>query len=117
MNKLPETVFKALSDSTRLRCLTLLSHEGELCVCELTHAIQMPQPKVSRHLALLRESGIVADRRRGQWIFYRINPNLPAWVHDILERAAREIAPTEPFIRDRERLANMVGRPGATCVV
>ena len=117
MNKLPETVFKALSDSTRLRCLTLLCQEGELCVCELTHAIQMPQPKVSRHLALLRESGIVADHRRGQWIFYRINPDLPVWVHDILERTAREIAPTEPFVRDHERLTTMAERPGATCVV
>ncbi|MFP4160736.1 MAG: metalloregulator ArsR/SmtB family transcription factor [Ectothiorhodospira sp.] len=111
----PETVFKALSDATRLRCLILLSREGELCVCELTHAIAMAQPKVSRHLALLRESGMVSDHRRGQWIFYRIHPALPAWACEVLERTARAMEQTEPFRGDRLRLEAMPDRPGAAC--
>lgn len=49
----PETFFNLLSDSTRLRCLSLLAQEGELCVCELTYTLKMVQPKISRHLALL----------------------------------------------------------------
>ncbi len=63
--------FKALSDLTRLRMLVLLNCEGELCVCELTHALDEIQPKISRHLAQLRELGVVLDRRQGQWIYYR----------------------------------------------
>jgi len=74
----PEDLFKALADPTRLRCLMLLSMERELCVCELTHALDEIQPKVSRHLASLRDQGIVRDRRQGQWVYYRLNPELPA---------------------------------------
>ncbi len=53
----PSTLFKALSDPTRLRCITLLSSHDELCVCELTQALDLPQPKVSHHLAALRKAG------------------------------------------------------------
>ena len=65
--------FAALGNDTRLRCLVLLEREGELCVCELTHALGIIQPVVSRHLAVLREAQIVVDRREGVWIHYRIN--------------------------------------------
>ena len=78
----PDQFFKALSDLTRLRMLVLLNCEGELCVCELTHALGEIQPKVSRHLAQLREQGVVQDRRQGQWIYYRINSGLPAWARE-----------------------------------
>jgi ArsR family transcriptional regulator len=80
----PDLLFKALADTTRLRMLMLLVMEGELCVCELTHALDEIQPKISRHLAQLRESGVVQDRRQGQWIYYRINPNLPEWAREVL---------------------------------
>ncbi|WP_371200097.1 metalloregulator ArsR/SmtB family transcription factor [Ectothiorhodospira sp. PHS-1] len=111
----PESVFKALSDSTRLRCLVLLVEEDALCVCELTHAIGVPQPKMSRHLALLRESGLVADQRRGQWIFYRVNPALPAWVREVLRQTAGVCGSTAPYREDRGRLDAMDGRPGRGC--
>ena len=84
-----ENFFPALADPTRLRCLLLLAAEGELCVCELTHALDESQPKISRHLALLRESGVVLDRRQGQWIYYRINPDLPGWVREVLIASGR----------------------------
>ena len=63
MNIDPEFLFRALGDTTRLRCLMLLELEGELCVCELTYALHIAQPKVSRHLSVLRETGLVQDRR------------------------------------------------------
>lgn len=64
--------FKILSDQTRLRIMVLLSHK-EFCVCELCSILQLPQPKVSAHLAKLRDMGYVQDERQGQWIFYQLN--------------------------------------------
>jgi len=65
-------IFKALADETRLRILALLL-EGELCVCELIAALELPQSTTSRHLAYLRNSGWVKDRRQGVWMYYRFN--------------------------------------------
>jgi ArsR family transcriptional regulator len=62
----------------------LISREEELCVCELTCALDQSQPKVSRYLAQLRTCGLLADRRQGQWVYYRLHPNLPDWVHRVL---------------------------------
>lgn len=60
---------KAISDETRLRImLVLFTHE--LCVCELCDVLQESQPKISRHLAVLRTAGYVTDKRQGQWVFY-----------------------------------------------
>ena len=64
-------LFKALGDETRLRIVALLSH-GELCVCHLEEALRLSQPNVSRHLAVLRAAGVVADRREGNWVYYRL---------------------------------------------
>ena len=61
-------VFKACADETRLRLLVLLA-ERELCVCELVDILEMPQGKISRHLAVLRRADLVADRRDGTWIY------------------------------------------------
>ena len=68
----PDSLFAAMAHETRLRALMLLVGEGELCVCELTHALGLSQPHVSRHLAQLRELGLVRDRREGTWVYYRI---------------------------------------------
>ena len=76
---------RSLSDRTRLRCLMLLMQEGELCVCELTFALGLIQPKISRHLASLRDIQVVNDKRSGQWIYYSINPKLPVWANEILQ--------------------------------
>ena len=115
MTLYPDIVFQALSDSTRLRCLLLLKQETELCVCELTHALCLIQPKVSRHLAMLRESGIVSDRRMGQWIYYRLHPDLPEWALTILTAAFEGSTDIEPFITDRANLATMPNRPEGRC--
>jgi len=111
MDMQPGRFFQLLSDETRLRSLLLMAHEGELCVCELMHVLDTIQPKISRHLAALRHAGLVMDRRQGQWIFYRIHPELPQWARRILEIIASE----QPFTKDRAALTAMPGRPRAEC--
>ena len=73
MEKVRET-FLALSDPTRLRALALMAEEGEVCVCELVAALGEVQPKISRHLAVLRDAGIVTVRKDARWIHYTIAP-------------------------------------------
>lgn len=84
------TLFKCLSDETRLHAVLLLTEMGELCVCELMTALNENQPKVSRHLAQLRQCDLLLDERRGQWVFYRLNPTLPDWVKTLLETTAKQ---------------------------
>lgn len=81
----PAEVFKCLSDETRARATLLITREGELCVCELVYALDDSQPKISRHLAQLRTCGLLLDRRQGQWVYYRLNPDLPTWVRTVLK--------------------------------
>jgi len=69
--KLTARFFKTLADETRLRILALLT-SGELCVCDLMAALELPQSTVSRHLATLRNAGLVDDRRQGVWMYYRL---------------------------------------------
>jgi len=66
-----ERFFQALGDRTRLRLLNLMG-DREICVCYLVEILGSPQPKISRHLAYLRRAGIVAARREGKWMHYRI---------------------------------------------
>lgn len=105
--------FKSLSDDTRLRCVTLLQKEGKLCVCELTTALDLSQPKISRHLAQLRQCGLLQDSREGQWVYYRINPKLPDWAFPILENALMAADKSDQLKKDLERLRGMQCRPEA----
>ena len=109
----PADLFAALAHETRLRCLMLLRAHGELCVCELTHALDVSQPKISRHLAQLRESGLLQARREGQWMYYRIQPDLPDWVGNILHHALLGNSFLDPYRSDRQTLKSMTNRPGA----
>ena len=110
-----DTFFKMLADSTRLRCLLLMQTEGELCVCELTHALNLSQPKISRHLAHLRESGLLIARREGTWMYYRINPELQIWALQILQTTLDGVRKTEPFMSDIKILKSMSNRPHLIC--
>src|SRR5512136_1482904 len=62
-------ILKALSDDTRLRVIKLLQ-ERELCVCELMQVLDMSQPRISRHMSVLKNAGLVDDRREGKWVYY-----------------------------------------------
>jgi ArsR family transcriptional regulator len=66
-----ERLFRALADPTRLRLMNLMA-EGEICVCYFVEVLGAAQPKISRHLAYLRRAGIVAARREGKWMHYRL---------------------------------------------
>ena len=66
-------LFKALSDSTRLRLAVLLAIRGEVCVCKLAGALGEPGYKISRHLGILRSAGVVEGRREGAWMHYRLS--------------------------------------------
>jgi ArsR family transcriptional regulator len=107
-----EALYTALAHPTRLRCLLLLQSAGELCVCELTHALGAAQPHVSRHLAHLRHLGLVSDRREGLWIHYRLHPDLPTWIREVLDATARGVTDSAPFAHDVQALAEMPNRPG-----
>ena len=106
-----DSLFRLLSDPTRLRCVVLLCLEPSLCVCELTHALDLSQPKVSRHLAMLREGGLVVDERRGQWVHYRLAGDLPGWVRAIVDAAVEAQRQSGQIGRDSLRLKAMGGRP------
>jgi ArsR family transcriptional regulator len=62
----------------------MLVAKDSVCVCEITEVLNLSQPKISRHLALLRNLSIVLDQRKGQWVYYRLNPELPDWANQIL---------------------------------
>ncbi len=66
-------LFHALSDATRLCILTRLA-EGEHCVCELTETFDIAQSKLSFHLKVLKEAGLITDRPEGRWIYYALKP-------------------------------------------
>ncbi|MEZ9819379.1 metalloregulator ArsR/SmtB family transcription factor [Shewanella sp. 10N.286.45.A1] len=108
----PLTFFKAMADDTRLRSLLLIQAETELCVCELMTALDEIQPKISRHLAQLRKLGLLVDRRQGQWVFYRVNPELPTWASEILTTLAKQ--QNETIKENLSQLKQMGDRPERT---
>ena len=109
------SLFSCMSNEIRLRCLMLMQHQGELCVCELTHALDLSQPMVSRHLALLRDEELVEARREGQWMYYRLNSRLPKWAMNILETASKASLKETQFKNDLMTLKHMPNRPGSAC--
>src|SRR5438270_10168609 len=66
-------LFHALSDETRVEILQLLS-AGERCVCELTDALDAAQSRLSFHIKVLKDAGLLTDRREGRWMYYTVNP-------------------------------------------
>ena len=115
MNLNNETFFKMLSDNTRLRALLLIQKMEELCVCELTYALNLSQPKISRHLAQLRAHELVRTRRDGQWMYYRINPELPDWTHSVLQQTLVGIGHSDQFSDDLKLLNDMKKQHKESC--
>jgi ArsR family transcriptional regulator len=101
-------LFAAFADQTRLRILGLLCLR-ELCVCDLCQVLGEIQPKVSRHLATLRDAGFVCVRRQGKWKFYRLTEQpspLQARLLACVESCLREV---DVLAADRARLASLRG--------
>ena len=109
-----EQFFKGLADKTRLRILNLLL-AGELCGCDLHYVIGSSQPNISRHLGYLKRSGLVADRRDGYRVFYRLadrdNPNVAL----LAEYLRRSFQADKGFERDLRKLKTAI-RDGACTV-
>jgi ArsR family transcriptional regulator, arsenate/arsenite/antimonite-responsive transcriptional repressor len=103
----PNELFSLLSDETRLRCLILLQKEGKLCVCEIGQIIGSIQPKISRHLALMRKSGLVSDERRGQWVYYSLNRSLPDWAKRIIVSTLENLMREEPYRSDIKKISSL----------
>ena len=93
----------------------LIQSEGEVCVCELTYALQESQPKISRHLALMRDAGIVEARRDGTWMHYCLNPSLPDWAQRIVKSSHAQLSDLAVYRDDALRLSRMSNRPERIC--
>jgi len=93
--------FKALSDETRLRILKLLEG-GELCVCDITAALDMTQPNVSFHLGILKEAGLIKDRKAGRWSYYDLD--LTGMMNRVVIPTALERMDGEKVSADHARL-------------
>jgi ArsR family transcriptional regulator len=107
----PQEFFYLLSDETRLRCFLLLVEKKELCVCDFTHALKLIQPKISRHLAIMKKFNLLLDRRSGTWSYYRINPDLPNWINKILPIMVEHLGNSKQFNNDLIRVNNFPARP------
>lgn len=96
-------LFKALSDDTRLRILGLLL-EGELCVCDLVAILALPQSTVSRHLAYLKNSGLVSDRRQGVWMHYELSDGDSRLHKDLINLLTKDLPAIRQVQIDHETL-------------
>jgi ArsR family transcriptional regulator, arsenate/arsenite/antimonite-responsive transcriptional repressor len=111
-----ETFFMALADKTRLRLLNLM-REDEICVCFFSEVLEESQPKVSRHLAYLRNAGIVEARRDGKWMHYRIVTPQNSFAAEILEDTLRWLASQDAMQRDFQKLAVACCAPTAPVTI
>ena len=99
-----DLVFRAFSDRTRLRVLNLLQHREVLCVCEIVELLQLPQAKVSRHLAYLRRAGLVSGRKDGLWVYYRLAKPRGEFHRKVLECLSCCLSQVPELRRDRDLL-------------
>ena len=107
--------YSALSHPMRLRAALLILKMDELCVCELTHALDLAQPVISRHVAQLKEAGILLARKQGLWVYYRINDALPNWALDVIQTTANGIMDSTPYKDDAQAISTMSDRPNQVC--
>ncbi len=103
-------LFKALADRTRLRLINLMG-DDEVCVCFFVEVLQTNQPKISRHLAYLKRAGVVASRRDGKWIHYRIVEPPEAHAASIFREVCTWLASDSTMQGDRARLAKICCAP------
>jgi len=100
-----ERLFSALADRTRLRLIHLMA-EQEICVCYFVEVLNAPQPKISRHLAYLRRAGIVAARREGKWMHYRLTVPPDSHTAEILKSTLRALRLDKGMQQDVQCLLN-----------
>lgn len=105
-----ELFFRALADRTRLRLINLIG-DDEVCVCFLVEIIGVNQPKISRHLAYLRRAGIVASRRDGKWMHYRLQIPSNSYAASVLREVRTWLTNERSTNADRQRLVKVCCSP------
>lgn len=108
--------FTALADRTRRRLLNLM-REHEICVCYFTEVLDVSQPKISRHLAYLRNAGIVEARREGKWMYYRIVEMEDFYARQILEETLDWLKSQERMQKDYEKLTFICTMPNTPITI
>jgi len=98
-----ETIFAALANTNRLRCLHLVLEYDEVCVCEILDVLEISQPTISKALAALKEAGFLQDRRDANWNYYRRSEAMPAWQSRIMDAALDEMRENAEFQADLDR--------------
>jgi len=101
-----ETFFLALADKTRLRLLNLM-RESEVCVCFFTEVLGESQPKISRHLAYLRNAGLVSARREGKWMHYKIEMPANFYAAQILQDTLEGLKSKDEMREDYDKLVSV----------
>jgi ArsR family transcriptional regulator len=99
-------LYKSMADETRLRLLVLLQGGREYCVCDLLHALELPQSTVSRHLAYLKRNGWLQGRRGGIWMYYSLLQDMDPYLQAQLALLINRLAGSAVCRLDKERLEN-----------
>jgi ArsR family transcriptional regulator len=102
-----DRMFRAFSDRTRLRILHLLL-PGELCVCHIVDVLDLSQPKISRHLAYLRRTGLALARKEGLWNYYRLAPAQSTFHEKLLQCLGTCFREVPELTQDAQRLKKSV---------
>lgn len=105
-----ELLFRALADRTRLRLLNLMG-AGEVCVCFFVEVLGTNQPKISRHLAYLRRAGVVAARREGKWMHYRVAVPEDEHAARVFAEVMKWLGEDREMQKDRARLVSLCCAP------
>jgi ArsR family transcriptional regulator, arsenate/arsenite/antimonite-responsive transcriptional repressor len=105
-----ELFFRALADRTRLRLINMMG-DDEVCVCFFVEILGLSQPVISRHLAYLRRAGLVAARREGKWMHYRLREPSDPGAASVLLRVREWLAKDQGMQRDRTRLVKVCCAP------
>ncbi|WP_087020882.1 metalloregulator ArsR/SmtB family transcription factor [Thaumasiovibrio subtropicus] len=112
---LPHRFFKMLSDETRVRCLLLIARHERSCVCDIMTALDESQPKISRHLAQLRQSDVLIDERQGQWVYYSLSPNLPGWARKIIDGLGESNCLLSQYQQDNDNFLSQQSEDSSVC--
>ena len=107
-------IFRAFSDETRLRILNLLN-EGELCVCDVMRVLNEPQSKISRHFGYLRKTGLVAGRKEGLWMHYKLSEQGAKLFCSFIEGLCGHSAKVDELCRDLAELKHKKKKLVACC--
>ncbi|MEZ4601071.1 MAG: metalloregulator ArsR/SmtB family transcription factor [Syntrophotaleaceae bacterium] len=102
--KTTTALFKALAHQTRLNILSLLL-DGEICVCQIMAILQLPQSTASRHLAILKNAGLVKDRPDGTWVHYSLANGHSALSDQLLAALKEHLPKTREGAKNRQKLS------------